>query len=55
MRYPLHIYYRQKFKEVAGFFPLLCKEGPGEVDLPLLSSPYKGEGTDMLAFKKFGC
>ena len=38
--------------------PLLCKEGLGEVDvlvkqpLPLLTSPYKGEG---ICFHCFGC
>ncbi len=39
-------------------FPLLCKEGQGEVEawnphgqtvLPLLSSPYKGEGKNTVA------
>ena len=29
------------------FVPLLCKEGKGEVDLPHLSSPYKGEELDL--------
>ena len=38
-------------------FPLLCKEGPGEVDrgfpadLPLPSSPYKGEGIQIRQVK----
>jgi len=31
--------------------PLLCKEGLGEVDLPHLTSPYKGEAPDIITIE----